>query len=442
MRREKKTQTFNARKTLPISQKLVNSSTWGRNLRKNHLGGVIFGCTRTTMKECLSKQLFGLPAPHFSYVKNIEPGLPLFLFNYSDRKLHGIFEASSKGKMYIDPYAWINDDYSDETQYPAQVKVCVKLQCRPLSEDKFGQVIVENYYDKNHFWFELDRIQTNRLMYLLTSAAKAPGTPVPRCNTKWRDACPSFPSHETLKKDRYVHPMHPHPIKKKLNEGEKIRIYKKLMELDVGKKSQDMLLDNVKDAHNESKIKGYIEAPPSLEKKGENFSVSFENLYTIIQSVERVEELEAFQKTKSQEDGHLEQKLSGNSIKYFQHLNSVSLYTSQVQMKVGSITKERWISVQSNFEKRFDLAGMELNGLLHANGEYNEFDHLKYTLGGFDDECKTVPYMEIFDPCLEARMELMNYHGVKVFENILDTFSMATKSVYGKVTMKEDKHQW
>jgi kelch-like protein 20 len=81
-----------------------------------------------------------------------------------------------------------------------KVKVCVKLQCRPLSEDKFGQVIVENYYDKNHFWFELDRIQTNRLMYLLTSAAKAPGTPVPRCNTKWRDACPSFPSHETLKK--------------------------------------------------------------------------------------------------------------------------------------------------------------------------------------------------------------------------------------------------
>jgi hypothetical protein len=80
--------------------------------------------------------------------------------------------------------------------------------------------------------------------------------------------------------------MHTHPIKKKVNEGEKIRIYKKLMELDVGKKSQDMLLDNVKDAHNESKIKGYIEAPPSLEKKGENFSVSFENLYTIIQVVD------------------------------------------------------------------------------------------------------------------------------------------------------------
>lgn len=65
--------------------------------------------------------LLGLPARHFSYVKNIDPGLPLFLFNYTDRKLHGIFEASSMGKMYIDPYAWINDDYSNETQYPVQV---------------------------------------------------------------------------------------------------------------------------------------------------------------------------------------------------------------------------------------------------------------------------------------------------------------------------------
>jgi hypothetical protein len=81
--------------------------------------------------------------------------------------------------------------------------------------------------------------------------------------------------------------MHTHPVKKKVNEGEKIRIYKKLMELDVDKKSQDLsLLDNVKDTHNENKIKSYIEAPPGLEKKGENFSVSFENLYTIIQVVD------------------------------------------------------------------------------------------------------------------------------------------------------------
>lgn len=30
-----------------------------RNLEKSNLGGVIFGCTKITMKECLTKQLFG-----------------------------------------------------------------------------------------------------------------------------------------------------------------------------------------------------------------------------------------------------------------------------------------------------------------------------------------------------------------------------------------------
>jgi hypothetical protein len=46
--------------------------------------------------------------------------MPLFLFNYSDRKLHGIFEAASPGEMYIDPYAWSNDG-SLRTAFPAQV---------------------------------------------------------------------------------------------------------------------------------------------------------------------------------------------------------------------------------------------------------------------------------------------------------------------------------
>ncbi|KAG5088948.1 hypothetical protein JHK86_001560 [Glycine max] len=93
-----------------------------------------------------------------------------------DRKLHGIFEASSKGKMYIDPYAWIDDNSDlDRTQYPAQVKVRVRLQCKPLSEDQFSRVIAENYYKNNHFWFELDHRQANKLTSLLASFAFASG---------------------------------------------------------------------------------------------------------------------------------------------------------------------------------------------------------------------------------------------------------------------------
>jgi len=64
--------------------------------------------------------LTGLPAQHFSYVKNIDPGLPLFLFNYSKRVLHGIFEAASPGRMHINPYGWTIDGL-ERTSYPAQV---------------------------------------------------------------------------------------------------------------------------------------------------------------------------------------------------------------------------------------------------------------------------------------------------------------------------------
>ncbi|KAJ0028385.1 hypothetical protein Pint_34969 [Pistacia integerrima] len=63
-----------------------------RNLGKSQLGGVIFGCKNNTIKECLTNQLFGLPAQDFTHVKNIDTGLFLFLFNYTD----GNFTASMK----------------------------------------------------------------------------------------------------------------------------------------------------------------------------------------------------------------------------------------------------------------------------------------------------------------------------------------------------------
>jgi len=66
------------------------------------------------------KSLTGLPRAHFIYVKNVNPGLPVFLFNYDDKKLHGIFEAASSGQMLINPYAWKNDG-DERTRFPAQV---------------------------------------------------------------------------------------------------------------------------------------------------------------------------------------------------------------------------------------------------------------------------------------------------------------------------------
>ncbi|OMO78064.1 Kelch repeat type 1 [Corchorus olitorius] len=161
--------------TIIVSEKAeqsytVNCSTSARNLRKSDLAGVIFGCKHSTYAECLSKQLFGLPAQHFSYVKNIRAGLPLFLFNYSDRKLHGIFEAASSGQWAINPSAWTNDD-SEETPYPAQVKIRIRRQCQPLLEDQYQPVIADNYYcEPKLFWFELDQAQTNKLISMFSSS--------------------------------------------------------------------------------------------------------------------------------------------------------------------------------------------------------------------------------------------------------------------------------
>ncbi|GJY58847.1 putative development/cell death domain-containing protein [Tanacetum coccineum] len=153
-----------ASKEAPVTS---NFSVSARNMRKSDLGAVIFGCTHNTVNECLSKQLFGLPGPHFQYIKNISEGLALFLFNYHDRKLHGIFEAVGPGQMNIDRYAWVRQgDNTGYTSFPAQVRVRVKMECLALSENQFKPIIANNYYTSKHFHFVLDKDQTNQLISL------------------------------------------------------------------------------------------------------------------------------------------------------------------------------------------------------------------------------------------------------------------------------------
>ncbi|XVF08346.1 hypothetical protein REPUB_Repub06bG0218800 [Reevesia pubescens] len=200
--------TFLVKGNAPSTPNLTNSIVAVRNLRKSQLGGVIFGCKNSTYKECLFKQLFGLPAQHFSYVKNIDPGLPLFLFNYSERKLHGIFEAASNGQMNINPYGWTTDG-SEKTQYPAQVQIRVRLQCQPLLEEQFRPIIADNYYSRNHFWFELDHVQTSKLMSLLASFAVFPSTYQPQNTAKWRNIFQTLPSTGTKGEGEGFRPLAP-----------------------------------------------------------------------------------------------------------------------------------------------------------------------------------------------------------------------------------------
>ncbi|KAJ0975503.1 hypothetical protein J5N97_017468 [Dioscorea zingiberensis] len=174
--------TFTAPENSFRSSNPWNSCVSRRHLHKSDLGGMVFGCKHYTMAECLSKRLFGLPAFHYSYVRNVEPSLPLFLFNYDDRKLHGIFEATSHGDMNIDPYAW-TDGVGKRSPFPAQVRIRIKVQCEPVLENQFRKIIEGNYYRGQHFWFELDNTQTRGLMTLFRPS---PTNLIPTTVTKKR----------------------------------------------------------------------------------------------------------------------------------------------------------------------------------------------------------------------------------------------------------------
>ncbi|KAF9622877.1 hypothetical protein IFM89_035007 [Coptis chinensis] len=148
----------------------VNSSAPAYHYTKEQLGAAIFGCKYETMGECLRNLLFGLPIRHFSYIKNIEPGLPIFLFNYNGRKLHGIYEATSHGRLNISPHALTNNG-SDQTQFPTQVLVRIRKQCKSLPEDQYKKVLEKNYMDELYFRFEVDHRQTAQLLSLFESSS-------------------------------------------------------------------------------------------------------------------------------------------------------------------------------------------------------------------------------------------------------------------------------
>ncbi|KAL9226796.1 hypothetical protein vseg_002567 [Gypsophila vaccaria] len=171
----------------PYYQPSCNSNPYSaRHLRTNELAGVIFGCKYSTFKECMFKQLFGLPASHIQYVQNITPGMPLFLFNYSDRTLHGVFEATSAGQMYINRYAWTLDG-EEITPFPAQVRVKIRTQCYPLKEDQYKIILAENYlkHEPDHLWFELDKVQTRELISLFSASPVSPSVSLPPTAAKW-----------------------------------------------------------------------------------------------------------------------------------------------------------------------------------------------------------------------------------------------------------------
>ncbi|KAK9133915.1 hypothetical protein Scep_013443 [Stephania cephalantha] len=127
--------------------------------------GAIFMCNRATMKECLKRKLFGLPPSGSGFVKKVKAGMVLFLFEYEERKLYGVYQATSDGAINIVPNAF----RSSGMPIPAQVLFKKIWNCDPLSEHEFQDAIRDNYYTQSKFHFGLDEDQVSKLLRLFNS---------------------------------------------------------------------------------------------------------------------------------------------------------------------------------------------------------------------------------------------------------------------------------
>jgi len=89
--------------------------------------GYVFLCNNRTERECLERKLFGAPKSEWNRFSQVKKGDILFLLNYQNNRLHGVFEAVTGGMMDIEPYAF-------DGRFPAQVQVRRKMRCPPLDE--------------------------------------------------------------------------------------------------------------------------------------------------------------------------------------------------------------------------------------------------------------------------------------------------------------------
>ncbi|GMI72979.1 hypothetical protein like AT2G35140 [Hibiscus trionum] len=142
--------------------------------------GAIFMSNSATKKECLRRRLLGLPSSQSHFVKQVQSGMILFLFEFERRELHGVFQACSDGAMNIVPHAFS----SSGMQFPAQVKFRPLWNCHPVCENEFCDAIRENYFSRNKFRFGLSEDQVRRLLSLFSVKRvkdQAPERQLTRC---------------------------------------------------------------------------------------------------------------------------------------------------------------------------------------------------------------------------------------------------------------------
>ncbi|CAI5469781.1 unnamed protein product [Closterium sp. Yama58-4] len=125
----------------------------------NALPGYIFGCTNVTKQECYDRGLFGSTSTHCREVERIDKGTRLFLFNFDDRVMHGVYVARGKGGCALVRDAW-------EGRFPWQVRFEVEEEFPALKESEFKSAIRDNVYKHHKYSFTLTDQQVSNLIAL------------------------------------------------------------------------------------------------------------------------------------------------------------------------------------------------------------------------------------------------------------------------------------
>lgn len=131
--------------------------------------GHIFFVSADTEKECLTKQLAGLPPGKKAVVARIKAGDPIFVYNTTSRLFHGVFEAVGDGGYKLDPDAFGGG-------YPSQVRFAVAFKCPDQPLAAVRHVLPMTGDKKGHFSPELEPAAALKLRNIFERAAGKPLT--------------------------------------------------------------------------------------------------------------------------------------------------------------------------------------------------------------------------------------------------------------------------
>jgi hypothetical protein len=150
---------------------MSNTADRTSEILEQHEDGMMFVCTNDTFDECMSLQLLGLPFAQMKTVKALQPEKSaLFLFNMSDRKLHGLFYAKGEGDQNINRGAW-SKGKSGSSPFPAQIEFVIARECEALHEKDFRHV-----FPDKHRIRKLDKLEVRKLVKLFLRDSSPAGT--------------------------------------------------------------------------------------------------------------------------------------------------------------------------------------------------------------------------------------------------------------------------